>query len=1069
VADEDLGTGSVSITFDQGSADAGLDALADRIERSLDQAARDAGIRMQRQISAAIRRINPVEVEVVANTSGFGTSIRDLQDRFQDIEVQVVPEVDRTTFVAAVQTAIAGAEVTINVVPDLSGFDATIRSHPTPDLEVDVDADTDRLNRSLAGVGRALGKLGGLSKTVLSIGALGIAASGSAVAVAGLAAVLSQLGGIVAAYPAAILVFQTSLAALKLAVMGVGDAFSAALTGSAEDFTKSIEDLSPAARAVAQEVRALKPAFEDMRNLVQDAFFNELTGEVTKTARALEGPLSSGLRHIAEDWGEAAKNALGYIRGAQGVKNIQSILFASNEVVSHLALTTNKLTAGFLKAGAAVAEAFGGEFAGGLSNFLEDFGTKLQRMAEDGSLVRMVDNALTAFAKLGDVIGNIGDILGGVFSAANVSGGGFLTNLQKITQSFEDFVESAEGQTAIANIFRTLAAVASQLGPIFAALVTTVGEIAPAITPLLTAVGPAILGLIEAIGPLLAAVMPAVQVVVDGILTALNEISSSGALAALGEVVGSVLTALAPLLPVIGELATTIVTALAPAFIAVADAVTPVVRALADAFLPILPGLASIVLQIVEALAPFVDIIGRLLTLAIEAAAPLLITLSQALFTIADAVVPLVEQLLNAFLPVIDQIVPVIQRLVEAITPLIVALVDALLPVLPPLVDAFLAMFLALTPLIEPVVQLVEALAPLLVTVTNLLAPVLEFFANIIKWTAIEVITPIIEGIVAVLSGLITMAGDVVAGIDWLVTTTVGLFTNLGENVSNIVSGLVDSVSNWFTDMWNTAVQAAISMAVDVAKWFISMRDRVIQTTLQLISSVVSFFQGLPGKAASAASGLVSSLGGVIKSAASTFLAGVRQLISDTITQIRQLPSRVVAAASSFGSLLVGVGRDMIRGMIEGIKSMAGTVFNAVKDVAGGAVDGVKDFLGISSPSRVFREIGVDTGRGFVVGIDRMGRRVTQASESMAAAALAPFSGSRTPEFALSSGSVRPATALADPLGTLATNSFGSARSGAYNGSGATVTNNVTINEVGDGEVTAARVLNRIALAAAVV
>lgn len=67
-----------------------------------------------------------------------------------------------------------------------------------------------------------------------------------------------------------------------------------------------------------------------------------------------------------------------------------------------------------------------------------------------------------------------------------------------------------------------------------------------------------------------------------------------------------------------------------------------------------------------------------------------------------------------------------------------------------------------------------------------------------------------------------------------------------------------------------------------------------------------------------------------------------------------------------------------MRGLGEGI----GNVGNWLKDKFNGAVNGVKKFLGIHSPSRVFKSIGDYMSQGMSIGFDKnLGNLVTSASE----------------------------------------------------------------------------------------
>ena len=50
------------------------------------------------------------------------------------------------------------------------------------------------------------------------------------------------------------------------------------------------------------------------------------------------------------------------------------------------------------------------------------------------------------------------------------------------------------------------------------------------------------------------------------------------------------------------------------------------------------------------------------------------------------------------------------------------------------------------------------------------------------------------------------------------------------------------------------------------------------------------------------------------------------------------------------------IGLNIIKGIASGITGAVGTLVDAAKEAAGNALDSVKDFLGIESPSKVFRD-----------------------------------------------------------------------------------------------------------------
>lgn len=949
-SDEELGSGSVTIVLDSDAAEGDAQRLGDRIEAILARAARDAGLRMQREIRRAVRAISPVQIRVEADARPFGHTIDTLRN-FDAVRIRVEP--DLADFAERIRTALAGEEFPITVVPDFYQFDAAIRAHNAPPVTVDVNADVDRgLSQALSNIGGALAGVGRAATAALGIGALGIAAAGAAQGVFALTAALAPAAGIVAALPAVALGAQAALGALRLALSGVGEAFSAALTGDAAAFEKSLKGLSPAAQDAAREVRALKPAFEGLRSSVQDEFFSQFEGGITRAAANLGGPLKSGLTAISNEFGRAAAQALNFLASTDAAAGLTTLLGGTQGALTGLSTAMQPVLKGVLDIAAAVADAFGPQVGASIGQAGAQFGTWLSGLAASGRAVELVRNAVEVFAQLGSIAGNVGGIISGVFRAANDVGGGLLNNLSEITGRFREFVDSAQGQEAIGNIFRTLSTVAAQLSPILAALVTQLGGIAPALAPLFTAIGPAITGIINAIGPAIQNLLPGVQTLVSALAEGIGNISSSGAFEALGTAIGSVATAIAPLLPVIGELIGSLVTALAPAVTQIATAIGPVVEAFAGALAPVIPQITSAISTLVVAFSPLITLLGSTLASLLPALTPLFSVLANVFQQVATALVPIIAQLTAQFAPVIARMVPLIAQLVASLAPLVQQLVAALLPVLPPIIEAFTAIQLAVIQVLPPLIQLAAALAPFVSLIISALAPVIQFAAEVIKWIALNAVVPVISLVVSTITSIIGAVTSVLGAVQGFVTSVVGFFVSLRGSVVGSVSGLV--------------------------------------------SSVVGFFLALPGRARSAVSGIVGAVVGVFKNMASSAGSTISSFITSAVKTIGGLIGRAKSALSGAATALVSAGKDLILGMINGVKSQAGALVSAAKGVVSGAVDGAKSLLGISSPSKVFKEIGRDTGRGFIIGLTGTASEIKQATDKITRQIRDAFEGRNT-------------------------------------------------------------------------
>lgn len=101
----------------------------------------------------------------------------------------------------------------------------------------------------------------------------------------------------------------------------------------------------------------------------------------------------------------------------------------------------------------------------------------------------------------------------------------------------------------------------------------------------------------------------------------------------------------------------------------------------------------------------------------------------------------------------------------------------------------------------------------------------------------------------------------------------------------------------------------------------------------------------------------------------------------------------VFAGVSVFFSGLVSdfreFGQNLIQGLVNGIKGMAGQAKEAIDGIGSGVVGWFKDTLGIRSPSRVFMELGGFVSEGAAIGIQQHQSAAMKAAAAMAASVIA--------------------------------------------------------------------------------
>lgn len=118
-------------------------------------------------------------------------------------------------------------------------------------------------------------------------------------------------------------------------------------------------------------------------------------------------------------------------------------------------------------------------------------------------------------------------------------------------------------------------------------------------------------------------------------------------------------------------------------------------------------------------------------------------------------------------------------------------------------------------------------------------------------------------------------------------------------------------------------------------------------------------------------------------------VAGAGYLIYTHWATIKTAFAQGVAFLTSLGGRMMAIGQAIIAGLVNGIRNAGSAVWQTLKNIVLGGIQGVKNMLGIKSPSRVFMAIGQHTGEGMAIGIDRKGRRVAGAAGRLATGAAA--------------------------------------------------------------------------------
>ena len=271
--------------------------------------------------------------------------------------------------------------------------------------------------------------------------------------------------------------------------------------------------------------------------------------------------------------------------------------------------------------------------------------------------------------------------------------------------------------------------------------------------------------------------------------------------------------------------------------------------------------------------------------------------------------------------------------------------------------------------------------------------------------SAMETIMGYVSGIATNIGQIVTAGGTIISNLLTGITNTVPV---LLAYIPQIISGIVTNI----TTNLPSIVQSGMTLISDFAKGIWDNREEVWEFIQDILDEVMRIateidWVGLGmdiidwiSSGISALFNNIPTLVGEIGQLASDFFSkidwnavgtGAVKLIGAGIKALMNLIPQLLKSIGETGKQLftsinwLGLGGDIIRGIISGIRNAGSMLWNALKDVASSALNSVKKFLKIGSPSKVFEdEVGQWIPEGVAVGIEANTQAVTDAMNDMA-------------------------------------------------------------------------------------
>lgn len=246
----------------------------------------------------------------------------------------------------------------------------------------------------------------------------------------------------------------------------VRDASAQAAAAGIDPAAEALARLSPAGRAVILTLRALVPAWQAAGRAGQQATLAGVAGDL-RDLSALYLPRTTGwLTRMGTAFNFVLRDLASWGQSANGSRTVDAILGSTAATTERLARAVRPVVNGvaqFVQVGAS--------FLPGLAGNVGDIATRFERWAvaarQSGQMQQWISTGVTTLRQFGQIAGNVVGIVMAIFRAGG-DGGATVANLVRMTTAARAWVDSAEGQQRITQIFATLREILGGLADGFA-------------------------------------------------------------------------------------------------------------------------------------------------------------------------------------------------------------------------------------------------------------------------------------------------------------------------------------------------------------------------------------------------------------------------------------------------------------------------------------------------------------------------------------------------------------------------------------------------------------------------
>lgn len=436
----------------------------------------------------------------------------------------------------------------------------------------------------------------------------------------------------------------------------------------------------------------------------------------------------------------------------------------------------------------------------------------------------------------------------------------------------------------------------------------------------------------------------------------------------------------------LGKIAEPIMTTLKELTTDLLKSITPFVGLIGEGLSGALAGTAGSSEKLAEGLSGIVDTLVTSFTGMLPTLIDMFVTLVPAIVTTLVGQLPnIMTALLGVVEQIMDALTDTLPQVVTAIVEVVPQLIKSLISFIPQLLKAAVQLLMAI---VDALPALITSLIAEIPKIWNTIADALIKAIPILIQAAIQLLNSILTALPVIIQALVvalpqviyTIVDAIVQGVPLLVEGAITLLMAIVDAIPVIIDALiealpviVDTVVFALLQMMPTLVDGAIEFFMAILEALPTIITELVKATPRIVTTVIQ--------------SLTSRIPILLQGALRLFrsiLDAIPTVVVELAKEVPKLVKQIVTSLTGGIADVTAVGKDIVRGLWNGINDMTAWLAGKIRSFCSNALEAIKAFFGIKSPSRVMADVvgknlALGIGEGFEDNIGEVNKEVTSA------------------------------------------------------------------------------------------